>query len=274
MSGLRLSLSLPGATAAELLEVGPWADHWNVAGLWIGDPRGEADNRSDSYVTATAAALSAVTVDIRLGLFLALGREKQIVRIAEDVAVVDQASGGRLELAFVPPAHGREAWTKDVARLLRAWNAWEIPSSAEVVPVIPGPAQPTLPRVVVDDRAAADALGAGRMLLDGEPDGDALVPRRTILVIEPGIAKEGVFEWLAGGATERVTELRDRARSAGAQEIMLLLEGGLSERDVKALGTVVVPALRAAHRDVRAIAGDGWAWLTEKAHLHAPPASR
>jgi hypothetical protein len=251
--------------------VGRWADYWNVAGLWIVDPRRVAPNRSDSYVTATAAALSAVTADIRLGLCLALSRENQIVRLAEDVAVVDQATGGRIELAFVPPAHDREAWTNNVARLLRAWNAWEIPSSGELVPALPGPAQPSLPRVVVEDRAASEALGAGRMVFDGEPD-QALVPRRTVLVVEPGLAKDGVLEWLAGGALERVTELRDRAMSAGAQEITLLIEGGLSEPDVKALGTVVVPALRASERDVRVIAADGWAWLTEKAHLHAPPA--
>jgi hypothetical protein len=272
MSGLRLSLALPGATAAELLELSPWADFWNIAGLWIGDPRGAADNRSDSYVTATAAALSARTTDIRLGLFLALGREKQIVRIAEDVAVVDQASGGRLELAFVPPAQEREAWTKDVARLLRAWNAWEIPSSDEVVPVIPGPAQPTVPRLVVGDRAAADALGAGRMVFEGDPDADSLVPRRTVLVVEPGFERDGVFDWLAGGAVERVTGLREQARAAGAQEVLLLVGDGLTEADVKALGTVVVPGLRASDRDVRHIATDGWAWLTDKAHLHAPPA--
>ncbi len=272
MSGLRLSLALPGASAAELLEVGRWADHWNIAGLWVGDPRGAAENRSDSYVTATAAAVSAVTADIRLGLFLAVGREKQIVRIAEDVAVVDQASGGRVELAFVPPAQKREAWTSDVARLLRAWNAWEIPSSDEIVAVIPGPAQPTLPRVVVDDGAAADALGAGRIIFDGGGGGDAgLVPRRTVLAVEGSFASDGVMDWLAAGATERVAGLRDRARSAGAQEVLLVVEPGLSERDVKALGTVVVPALRASDRDVRHIAEDGWAWLTKKAHLHAPP---
>jgi alkanesulfonate monooxygenase SsuD/methylene tetrahydromethanopterin reductase-like flavin-dependent oxidoreductase (luciferase family) len=269
MSGLRLSLAVPGATSAELLELGALADFWNIAGLWVGDPRGAADNRSDSYVTATAAALAARTTDIRLGLFLALGREKQLVRIAEDIAVVDQASGGRVELAFVPPAQEREAWTKDVARLLRAWNAWEIPSSDEVVPVIPGPAQPTVPRLIVDDRAAADALGAGRMIFRGEPDADALVPRRTVLVVEPGFAKDGVFDWLAGGAVERVTDLRDRARAAGAQELLFVVPG-LTEADVKALGTAVVPGLRAADRDVRHIVSDGWTWLTDKAHLHAP----
>jgi hypothetical protein len=267
MSGLRLSIAVPGATSAELLELGPLADHWNIAGLWIGDP---GAGTSDSYVTATAAALSAVTEDIRLGLFLALGREKQLVRIAEDVAVVDQASRGRVELAFVPPAEDRGAWTNGVARLLRAWNAWEIPSSDEVVPVIPGPAQPTVPRLVVGDAVAADALGAGTMTFGGEPVGGALVPRRTVLVVEPGFEKDGVFDWLAAGAADRVMELRDRARAAGAQEILFLV-GGLTEADVKALGTVVVPGLRASDRDARHIVGDGWAWLTDKAHLHAPP---
>jgi hypothetical protein len=273
MSGLRLSVALPGATAESLLEIAPSLDHWNVACLWVGDPRGAADNRSDSYVTAAAAAVSAVTTDIRLGLFLALGIEKQLVRIAEDVAVVDQLSGGRVELAFVPPAGAREEWTESAARLLRAWNAWEIPGSDEVVPVIPGPAQPTLPRLVVDDSAAADALGAGSVVFDGATREDALVPRRRVLVVDPGFGRGGAFGWLeAGGAVDVVLGLREQARSAGAHEVLLVAAEGLDESDAKALGTAVVPGLRASDRDARHITGDAWAWLTDKAHLHAPPA--
>jgi hypothetical protein len=232
-----------------------------------------AENSSDSYVTAAAAALSAVTTDIRLGLFLALGVEKQLVRIAEDVAVVDQMSGGRVELAFVPPPDARDQWVDGAARLLRAWTAWEILDSDEVVPVIPGPAQPTVPRLVVDDASASDALGAGSMVFDGASRDDGLVPRRRVLVVEPGFGRGGGFGWLeAGGAVDVVLGLREQARSAGAHEILLVAAEGLDESDAKALGTAVVPGLRASDRDARHITGDAWAWLTQKAHLHAPPA--
>jgi alkanesulfonate monooxygenase SsuD/methylene tetrahydromethanopterin reductase-like flavin-dependent oxidoreductase (luciferase family) len=269
MSGLRLSLALPGATTADLLRVAPVAEHWNIAGLWVGDPRAGAPNGADSYVTAAAAALTAVTRDIRLGLFLRLSHEKQVVRIAEDVAVIDQASGGRVELAFVPS--GAE-WLARAAALLRSWNHWELPGSDETVPVIPGPAQPTLPRVVVGDPAGADALAGGRITFHDESAiaDETLVPRRTVLVIEPDLAA-GAAAWLAGGAFERVSELRAAAQAAGAQELMLLAPTDLSERDIEVLGTVLVPSLRAAGRDARAISTDAWVWITEKGHLHAPP---
>jgi hypothetical protein len=267
--GLRLSLALPGATTADLLRVAPIAEHWNLAGLWVGDPRAGAPNGADSYVTAATAALTAVTHDIRLGLFLRLGHEKQVVRIAEDVAVVDQASGGRVELAFVPT--GAE-WLARAAALLSAWNEWEVPGSDETVPVIPGPAQPIVPRVVVGDPAGADVLAGGRIMFsDGAPMAEqTLVPRRTVLVIEPDLGA-GVEAWLAGGAFERVSELRASAQAAGAQELMLLASPDISERDIEVLGTVLVPSLRAAGRDVRAISTDAWVWITEKGHLHAPP---
>jgi hypothetical protein len=269
VSGLRLSLALPGATTADLLRVAPIAEHWNLAGLWVGDPRAGAPNGADSYVTAATAALTAVTQDIRLGLFLRLAHEKQVVRIAEDVAVIDQASGGRVELAFVPT--GAE-WLARAVALLRSWNHWELPGSDETVPVLPGPAQPVLPRVVVGDRERADVLAGGRVVFSDEAAmaDETLVPRRTILAIEPDLAG-GAETWLAGGAFERVSELRASARAAGAQELMLLAPTGISERDIAVLGTVLVPSLRAAARDVRAISTDAWVWITEKGHLHAPP---
>jgi len=269
--GLRLSLAVPGATTADLLRIAPLAEHWNLAGLWVGAPGRGAPNAADSYVTSSAAALTAVTRDIRLGLFLRLEREKQVVRLAEDVAVIDQASGGRVELAFVPSG---DAWLPRAAALLRSWTSWEVPGSDETVPVIPGPAQPVVPRAVVDDAAGADALAGGRIIRAGStavaPGGPSLVPVRTIVAIEPDIAA-GVRSWLSSGALERVSELRAAARDAGAQEIMLVVPATLDEGDIRALGTVVVPALRAADRDLRAIATDAWVWLTDKEHLHAPP---
>ena len=272
MSGLRLTVAWPGATVTQLLELAPLAERWNIAGIWVGDPRGQAENSADSYVTAAAAAVSGVTTHLRLGLVLGVRHEKQIVRIAEDVAVVDQASGGRVELAFVPPPQGAEAWREDVARLLRAWTAWDVPGGDEIVPVIPGPAQPFLPRVVVDDSAAADALGAGRMIVDGStPASGALVPPRTILALDSELGSGGVVEWLSVGPVDRVLDLRLRAREAGAHELLMIVDG-FAEADLEALGTVLVPALRAADRDARVIAADAWAWLTEKRNVHAPPA--
>ncbi len=157
--------------------------------------------------------------------------------------------------------------------MLRAWNAWEVPGSDEVVPVIPGPAQPMVPRLVVGDDEAAAALGAGQVRFgEAADDPDALVPRRTLLALDLALGDGGVTGWLAEGPLERVLDLRERARAARAQEIVLILDAALTEADVKALATVVVPGIRAADRDVRAIATDAWTWLTEKTDLHSAPA--
>ena len=266
--GYRLSLCAPGATAAELLELAPLADHWNIAGLWVGDPRGDTVNYGDSYVTAAAAAVAAVTTDIRLGLVLSLGDERQLVRLAEDAAVIDQASHGRVELAL---REGGDGWAGRAARLLRAWNAWELPGRDETVSVIPGPLQAVIPRLVIGSAAAAGELGAGRMLLGPEPRSAGLVPPRRALVHVRALERGGVHDWLAEGAHARVVELRENLEAAGARELVLLVDPALAEDDVRALGTVVVPSLRASARDVRAISTDAWNWLTRKRHLHAPP---
>jgi alkanesulfonate monooxygenase SsuD/methylene tetrahydromethanopterin reductase-like flavin-dependent oxidoreductase (luciferase family) len=278
--GIRLSLSVPGAGTDALLELAPRADHWNLAALWLGDPRSRAANSADSYVTTVAGALGAVTHDLRLGLFLTIAQADQVVRIAEDVGVGDQACGGRLELGFVAPEERRDEWAERVASLLGAWNAWRLPGREETVAVIPGPAQPVVPTLVLGEAALADRLGAGRIVIEGDggmpapQDAGRLVPRRTILVIEPDAGDGGLVAWVGRpSAYQRVLELREQAAAAGASEILLSVPTAPSEPELAALGTVLVPALRASARDVRAITTDAWTWITAKAHLHAPPAA-
>jgi len=267
VNGIRLSLCAPGAGAAQLLALARPAEHWNLAALWAGDPHGRADNADDSYVTTSLAAVAAVTTDLRLGAFLGLPAPDRVVRTAEDAAVLDQASGGRLELGL----RAGDGALEGAVRLLTAYHDWALPGRDETVAVIPGPAQPVLPRVVVGDEAAADALLAGRVLLAPEPAPRRAVPRRRLLAITPPL-QDGVVAWLADDAVGRVLELRAQAAATGAQELLLLAPPDLAEADIQALGTVLVPALRAAGRDAEAIAADAWTWLTRKRVLHQPPA--
>jgi alkanesulfonate monooxygenase SsuD/methylene tetrahydromethanopterin reductase-like flavin-dependent oxidoreductase (luciferase family) len=268
VSGLRVGLVVPGATASEMQGLGRLADHWNITTLWIGDPDGRADNRLDSYVTAAAAAVAAVTSHVRLGLFLSLRVEKQLLRLAEDVAVLDQASGGRVELGLVPPGSDLDGWTDGAARLLRAWNAWQIADSDEVVPVVPGPLQPVIPRLVVGGGPAANALAGGRMVQSGAAADPSPVPMRTVMRVP---LDEAVAQWRADDVVQRVLDLRSDARQVGAQEVVFVLTTVPTKTDVKIIGTVLVTALRAADRDAASVAGDAWSWLHQRAHLHAPP---
>lgn len=268
MSGVRLSLAVPGASAAEVVETAKLADHWNLACIWIGDPAGTAAHSADSYAVATAGAVSAVTSFVRIGVFLGLRSAKQVVRLAEDLGVLDQASNGRMEVAFVPQDGARDIWLSEVAALLNAYHAWPIPGSDEVLPVIPGPAQPELPRLVVNDVAAADTLRAGRLVSAPAAAGDGLVGPRTIL---RRALSGDVREWLEEDPLGRILELRTSARAASARELLLVSSRSPSPDDMEVLGTVVVPGLRCADRDVRAITSDAWTWTTTKRDLHAPP---
>ena len=105
MNGLRLTICAPNASATQLLSIARWADHWNLGGLWIGDPTAAGVERGDSYITAAAAAVASVTTDLRIGVLLALPEGQHTIRIAEDVAVIDNASGGgwRSDSSLGPP---------------------------------------------------------------------------------------------------------------------------------------------------------------------------
>jgi hypothetical protein len=268
MSGVRLSLAVPRASAAEVIETARLAERWNLASIWIGDPAG-GDGLGDSYVTATAGALSVVTSFVRIGLFLSLQSSTQVVRLAEDLGVLDQASNGRVEVALPPPVRDRDDWLARAAAMLNAYQAWPVPGSREVLPVIPAPAQPELPLLVVDDIAAADSLRAGRLVSGPAVVAATLVEPRTVLrrALRPDARR-----WLTDDPLGQILELRDAARAARARELLLIADRTPSDDDMEVLGTVVVPGLRCADRDVRAITADAWDWTTTKRHLHAPPA--
>lgn len=278
MDGLRLSLVLPGRTAGELIEVARWADAWNISSLWIGDPAGASSNSDDSYATTTAAALAAVTQTLRLGVFLTLRGSASVERVADDVGVVDQMSGGRLELGLVAPARDVDEWTRTAVALMRSWNGWPVPGSEDTVPVTPAPVQPAIPRVVVGEDSVAESLRAGRMLRQhdasiGSEGSDLGVPRRQVLLLELE-SRDGVRAWLSEDPVGRLRELRKLADEARANEVALVLaeDQTLTEEDVKALGTVVVPCLRAYGPHADMIVGQAWSWLTDKQHLHEVPA--
>lgn len=277
MDGVRFSVILPGRSAADLMPVARWADVWNLAALWVGDPAGAAPNCDDSYVMTTAAALAAVTESLRLGVFLTLRGSASPERIADDVGVVDQMSSGRLELGLVPDT-GDTTWMHAAAGLLGSWNGWPLGDSGDTVGVTPQPAQPMIPRAVVGSDELAASLGAGTIIAgddpraSGRPSGSG-VRSRVVRLLELDLS-DGVQGWLAADPHGRIMELRGFAADAGATELALLVgpDQRLTESDVKALGIVVVPCLRAYAGHAHMIVNDAWMWLTERAHLHEVPA--
>ena len=274
MNGMRLTLCVPAADAAQLLPIARWADRWNLGGLWIGDPSGGDAARGDSYLTAAAAAVASVTRDLRIGVLVTLPENQHTVRIAEDIAVVDNASGGRMEIGLVARSDDDEEWLERAATFLRAWTDWPVPNGGTVA-ATPLPVQPQLPRVVAGSLTVAQGLDAGWVAVHGgEPESGRRVARRVIAVAALDAQTKRPADWLAEDPAGRVADLRLRATRIGAQELMLRLDGdaaALTEHDLEALGRVVVPGLRCVPEELAGIAEDAWHWLTEQVELHDAP---
>jgi hypothetical protein len=161
----RVSVMAPGAQAHELVSIGRAADRLGLDGLWIGSPDPSAPHSADSYALTAAAAVAAVTRHLRLGCFLHLDSRWAALRAAEDCGVVDNLSGGRLAVALPDGA----------ATLgLGGWEGWHLPDGSRA-PVTPYPAQPGLPRLVLDrDLQLEEAPGEDLVALAARLDATAV----------------------------------------------------------------------------------------------------
>lgn len=253
MSGLRAGIGLPGADAGTVQRAARLAEEWNVDSLWIGDPAHGAANADDTYVMVAAAAAAAATTHVRLGVFLSVRSSAPPLRLAEDIGVVDQISGGRLSVAVSPPAAGSAdaAWLADVERIAGAHRGWDL-GDGRRMPVTPAPAQPAVPMAFFErgDRTARPlaATWSSVLLTVDWPDATTLPSPADLLRLKAG------------------------ADEAGAAEVILLADPAA---DLDALfavvGTVVAPCLRAADHEVGILALDATRWLHERAALHHPP---
>ena len=81
----------------EMLELGRVIDDAGLDSAWVSEHHFLADEYL-SGVTPALGALSAVTEDVELGPCIALAPLYDAVRLAEDVATVDQLADGRATL--------------------------------------------------------------------------------------------------------------------------------------------------------------------------------
>jgi alkanesulfonate monooxygenase SsuD/methylene tetrahydromethanopterin reductase-like flavin-dependent oxidoreductase (luciferase family) len=278
MNGIQLSVCIPGADAGTIVNAARLAESFNLD-IWIGDPQGRAGNCDDSYVMTTAAAAAAVTSHIRIGVFLTLNGSAGILRVAEDIGVVDQASAGRLELGLIAPGAAIEEWESCARRLLGAWHDWPAGDKRRVS-ATPRPAQPWMSRLVAGGAGVieiADRLRGGVVLLDEHAvpaGGSDAAQRRVVMVVAPAMGAGGVRAWLADRVLDAMVELRDRADRLGAHEVLFLLPDAGPSRlvaDLEALGIVVGTSLRCARHKLEFLAPDAWNWLTKLRHLHHAP---
>lgn len=255
MSQLRTSIALPRFEAAEAVAAGRIAEQWAVRTLWLGEA-----GVDPTYIAATAGAVAATTTVLRIGLFIDLDCSASPLRVAEDIAVLDNLSGGRVELGLV--ASGKADWAERAGNLLDAWeHGWPIPDRNPLA-IIPQPIQPLIPRLVVGDPGAGDFIqryAAGRLLIGGRgkpPPRDGQERRVLLLGLAKLVSEEE--------AVRRLSDLRAAASGLGASEIMVESDFESFEANATLLGRLIDPTMRCTLDDIASIVNDAWQYI-EKA---------
>jgi len=158
-----------------LLEMCEWADARGALFVGLSEHHGS----DDDYLPAPlpmAAAVAARTQKVRIGIAALVAPLHDPLRLAEDAAVVDLLSGGRLDLTVAGgyvkdefdmfgvalserPARVRET----VATLRAAWTGEPFTFRSRTVRVRPRPAQEGGPKLVLGGSSEAAARRAARI---------------------------------------------------------------------------------------------------------------
>jgi alkanesulfonate monooxygenase SsuD/methylene tetrahydromethanopterin reductase-like flavin-dependent oxidoreductase (luciferase family) len=180
--GLRFDLRNPeiaGTTMAEryaaALDMAEWADDLGFVVIVLSEHHGSADGYLPSPL-AMAAAMAARTKQARIQIAALIAPFHDPLRLAEDIAVVDLVSGGRLDLViangYVPgefEMFGCELsdrvkrTTETVATLKQAWTGAPFEFRGRTVQVTPAPAQPGGPKISLGGSGPAAARRAARI---------------------------------------------------------------------------------------------------------------
>jgi alkanesulfonate monooxygenase SsuD/methylene tetrahydromethanopterin reductase-like flavin-dependent oxidoreductase (luciferase family) len=180
--GLRFDCRNPGFAGVgmtdryrALLDMCEWADRRGALFVGLSEHHGSDDDYLPSPLVM-AAAVAARTQKVRIGINALIAPFHDPLRLAEDAAVVDLLSGGRLDLTLAGgyvkdefdmfgvalserPARVREA----VASLKAAWTGDPFEFRGRRVQVRPRPAQAGGPRILLGGTSEAAARRAARI---------------------------------------------------------------------------------------------------------------
>jgi alkanesulfonate monooxygenase SsuD/methylene tetrahydromethanopterin reductase-like flavin-dependent oxidoreductase (luciferase family) len=163
------------------LDMVEWADQHGFAVILLSEHHGSDDGYLPSPL-AMAAAMAARTEKIRIQIAALIAPFYDPIRLAEEVAVVDNLSGGRLDVVigygyvagefdmFGKQLSDRVRDTTEAIKTLRA--AWSSPSfeyRGHSVSVTPAPAQPNGPAILLAASTEPAARRAAHL-------GDGFVP--------------------------------------------------------------------------------------------------
>ncbi|HVV31398.1 MAG TPA: LLM class flavin-dependent oxidoreductase [Mycobacteriales bacterium] len=156
---LRFDLRNPGISGTDMteryraaLDMAEWADQRGFATVLLSEHHGSEDGYLPSSLTM-AAAVAARTERVRIVIAALVGSFHDPLRLAEDAAVVDLISGGRLDLViaggyvrsefdmFGADIRKRPSRTTETIETLRnAWSGKPFPYRGRSVQVTPAPA--------------------------------------------------------------------------------------------------------------------------------------
>jgi alkanesulfonate monooxygenase SsuD/methylene tetrahydromethanopterin reductase-like flavin-dependent oxidoreductase (luciferase family) len=188
MFGIRFDFRNPSFSGVDMadryaaaLEMSEWADRNGALIIGLSEHHGSADGYLPSAL-AMAAAIAARTSNARIAVNAVVAALHDPLRLAEDAAVVDLLSRGRLDLtvvggyvreefeAFGVPMSERPARVREtVATLRSAWTGEPFEFRGRTARVLPKPAQPGGPKIVVGGSSEAAARRAARI-------GDGFLP--------------------------------------------------------------------------------------------------
>jgi len=180
--GLRFDFRNPdfaGTSMAEryeaALDMAEWADRLGFVIIVLSEHHGSDDGYLPSPL-AMAAAMAARTKQARIRIAAVIAPFHDPLRLAEDIAVVDLLSNGRLDLVvangYVPGEFAMfdcevsdrvRRTTETVATLKQAWTGEPFEFRGSTVQVRPTPAQPGGPEVILGGSGPKAARRAARI---------------------------------------------------------------------------------------------------------------
>jgi alkanesulfonate monooxygenase SsuD/methylene tetrahydromethanopterin reductase-like flavin-dependent oxidoreductase (luciferase family) len=180
--GLRFDLRNPafaGTTMSEryraAIEMSEWADALGFVVIVVSEHHGSDDGYLPSPLTM-AAAIAARTERARIQIAALIAPFHDPIRLAEDIAVVDQISGGRLDVivanGYVPAEFEMfgvalsdrvNRTTETVATLRQAWTGEPFVFRGHGAHVTPTPHQPGGPKITLGGSTEPAARRAARI---------------------------------------------------------------------------------------------------------------
>jgi probable F420-dependent oxidoreductase len=219
----------PADEYSDTLRLAERAEQLGFDSLWTSEHHGVSDGYLPSQLVLLSA-VAAVTGRLRLGTGVLVAPAHDPLRLAEDAAVLDLLSRGRLTLGlglgwraeeyrmFGVPARERVARLTDTVHILRgAFNGLRFSYHGSVhvcddVLITPKPRQPGGPRILLGGSSPAAIRRAGRL-------GDGFIRSR----------RDGNAE-LGADVKTALAAVGEAGRTAGDFELVLLQNVGLVDR--------------------------------------------